>query len=245
MNFPRILPVLCRGQFVLKNGITKRPCLNIYENKSLGNRIINAGVRLVSTCQVGEIQKDEGFLKRLLKKIPLLNTEGVKTKASGYLLYENIADKIDYADFFEKFHLPDTFYSWFVITELHIWMISARAMAEGDQGKLLRNSLVEALWADVARRVKKLGAANPSATRAQVQELSEQLQAALISYDEGLQSDDVVLASALWRRVYQMEFAYPQHLEELVSYIRKHIHIMDHLSMEQILRVKPVRWEPL
>lgn len=57
----------------------------------------------------------------------------------------------------EKHDLPDTFYSWFVITELHIWMLSARAMAEGKEGQLLRNSLVEALWTDVAKRTKKLG----------------------------------------------------------------------------------------
>lgn len=66
-------------------------------------------------------------------------------------------DNVDHFEFFKELKLPDTFYSWFVITELHIWMLSARAMAEGDDGRLLRNSLIEALWGDVQQRTKKLG----------------------------------------------------------------------------------------
>lgn len=57
----------------------------------------------------------------------------------------------------------------------------------------------------------------------QIHELSEQLQAAFIGYDEGMQSDDIVLAGALWRRMYQMEEADPEHLEKLVKYIRKNV----------------------
>lgn len=55
----------------------------------------------------------------------------------------------------------------------------------------------------------------------QVFELSEQLQAALLSYDEGLQSSDTVLAGALWRRFYQLDAVDPENLVTLVKYIRK------------------------
>lgn len=80
-----------------------------------------------------------------------------RVTASAYLLYEGIADQINYVAIFEELELPDTFYSWFVITELYIWMLSVRAMAEGTDGRTFRNGLVEALWLDVAQRVKKLG----------------------------------------------------------------------------------------
>lgn len=36
-------------------------------------------------------------------------------------------------------------------------MLSTRVMAEGDFGRIIRNGMVEALWNDVAQRVKKLG----------------------------------------------------------------------------------------
>lgn len=73
------------------------------------------------------------------------------------MLYENTVDNLNYLQFFEKFGLPDTFYSWFVITELHIWMLSARVMADGSNGQMLRNGMIEALWADTTHRIKKLG----------------------------------------------------------------------------------------
>ena len=31
-------------------------------------------------------------------------------------------------EFMEAFDMPDTFYSWFLITELHIWILGARLM---------------------------------------------------------------------------------------------------------------------
>lgn len=76
---------------------------------------------------------------------------------TGYLLYEAVADNVQYAEFFEKFCLPDTFNSWFIITELHVWMLIVRIMAEGEDGRYTRNCIVQALWADVDTRAKKLG----------------------------------------------------------------------------------------
>lgn len=64
---------------------------------------------------------------------------------------------------------------------------------------------------------------NPSSIRGQVTELSEQFQAALIAYDEGLQTNDMILAGALWRRLYQQKDADPEHLDSLIKYIRKQV----------------------
>ncbi|KAL1115842.1 hypothetical protein AAG570_006132 [Ranatra chinensis] len=110
-----------------------------------------------------------------------------------------------------------------MLTELHVWMLMVRAMADADSGRAVRNSLVEALWQDVAQRVKKLGSEHSSVARQQVLELSEQFQASLVSYDEGLLSGDTVLASALWRRLFAMGYPDPYHLECMVRYIRKSV----------------------
>lgn len=71
-----------------------------------------------------------------------------------------MADQINYLEFFKRFELPDTFNSWFLVTELHVWMLLVRAMAEGSEtgedGRFLRNCIVEAMWADVGTRAKKL-----------------------------------------------------------------------------------------
>jgi cytochrome b pre-mRNA-processing protein 3 len=59
------------------------------------------------------------------------------------------------------------------------------------------------------------------AARSQVREMSQHFQAALISYDEGLLSDDKVLAGAIWRRLFNASYVDPIHLEAIVKYIRK------------------------
>lgn len=73
------------------------------------------------------------------------------------MLFESIVDQINYVEFFRELELPDSFYSWYVITELHVWMLSVRLMAEGEDGKHVRNGIIDALWNDVQTRVKKLG----------------------------------------------------------------------------------------
>lgn len=90
-------------------------------------------------------------------------------KLTGYFLYESILAKVAYEEWFEGLGLPDTFASWFNVTELHVWMLMVRYMAEdianttsekrkyikGD-GHFVRNCIVEALWADVSNRIKLL-----------------------------------------------------------------------------------------
>lgn len=56
--------------------------------------------------------------------------------------------------------MPDTFFSWFLVTELHVWMLMVRFMAEGEEGKLVISKVVEAMWHDVLLRAELLGVSN-------------------------------------------------------------------------------------
>ena len=73
------------------------------------------------------------------------------------MLYESVADHVQYQTFFKEFNLDDTFFSWFLVTEMHVWMLMVRVMTEGDDGRFIRNIIVEAMWQDVSTRAKKLG----------------------------------------------------------------------------------------
>ncbi len=53
--------------------------------------------------------------------------------------------------------MEDTFHSWFMVRGLHVWMLMARLMNEGENGRLVRNGLVEAMWEDVDFKSKHLG----------------------------------------------------------------------------------------
>ncbi|XP_056638297.1 ubiquinol-cytochrome-c reductase complex assembly factor 1 [Diorhabda sublineata] len=231
---------------VLYGSLQKNALRICCSNKILHNNVYNQrNLQFISTYEVKNVSKEDSIFKKFLKKVPFVNFDSMKIKARGYVLYEEIADKIDYMEYFKEFDLPDTFYSWFSITELYVWMLSVRAMAEGEDGKILRNSIIEALWADVGQRIKKLGPGNTSSLKTQVQELSEQMQAAFIAYDEGIQSDDIVLAGAIWRRFYKMEHVDPHNLDKFVRHIRKQVCVLDSLSKDNLFKANTINWLPI
>ncbi|KAG8232286.1 hypothetical protein J437_LFUL011226, partial [Ladona fulva] len=160
------------------------------------------------------------FVQKLKDRIKWFDYSKSILRAGGVKLYENVADRIRHEEFFEVLGLPDTLYSWFLVLELHVWMVMARVMAEKD-GRFVRNVVVESMWADVRIRINKLqdnSATNISNT---LEELSQQFGAAIIAYDEGLMSDDRCLAGALWRRILQQKYGNAASLEILVKYVRE------------------------
>ena len=56
--------------------------------------------------------------------------------------------------------MPDTFLSWFLVMELHVWMVSVRLMADVNHGKRMRDELLNMMWEDHDKRIKKLGVCN-------------------------------------------------------------------------------------
>ncbi|XP_053955366.1 ubiquinol-cytochrome-c reductase complex assembly factor 1 [Anastrepha ludens] len=192
---------------------------------------------------------DGNILKRVLNKVGFAPNTKTRLRVSSHMLYESVADKINYLSFFKAFDMPNTFNSWFLVTELHVWMLMVRAMAEGSEsgenGRFLRNCIVEVMWSDVNARAKKLETHNPSKTRQQIEILSEQFQAALIAYDEGIMSDDRVLAGALWRRFFAMNCDDIIKIERLVKYVRDQVVLLDQLQRENFLQKPKIIWSNL
>jgi cytochrome b pre-mRNA-processing protein 3 len=96
--------------------------------------------------------ESDTLLRRVVTKV----FRGVPTsllRSSGIVLLNYCSQNVNVEKFFKELGLPDTFYSWFLVTELHIWMLSARLMAEDTkEGKIVRNSMIEAFWTDCDRR---------------------------------------------------------------------------------------------
>lgn len=186
-----------------------------------------------------------GRLKRFIKKMGWLDHSQSKLKRSGFLLYESACGNALTSDFFQVCDLPDTFYSFFVVTEIHVWMLMARLMAEGEEGRFTRNAMVEAMWQDCEQRSKKLGAATLSVRQEQIQNLGSSFQAALFSYDEGLMTSDCVLASALWRRLFARQCDDPERLECVIHFIRRQMALLDTMTRDDLLLECKVVWVPL
>lgn len=68
--------------------------------------------------------------------------------------------------------------------------------------------------------------------------MSEGFQAALVNYDEGILSDDKVLAGALWRRFFDRNCTARQ-LEVMVKYVRQSVskHFKSELSYYLVKRI--------
>jgi len=174
-----------------------------------------------------------------------------KLRPKGFFLLTQCAQNVDVKTFFQVFDMPDSFYSWFLVTELHVWMLSVRLMEEGPLGRSLRNFVVEALWQDCDSRAKLVGDMSGSSRSKQINDMAEEFQVALFVYDEGLLGTDIDLANALWRRFFLSQredeefIPDPEKIEKLVKYVRQTIKYLEDYDGDAMFHKCEVEWLPL
>ncbi len=88
------------------------------------------------------------LFRRLFRRPPLR-----KVRPYAVTLFSSCAQGVDIKRFFRHFGLEDTYYSWYLVTELHVWMLSVRLMADGSpEARAVRDALIEMLWRDCEER---------------------------------------------------------------------------------------------
>ncbi|XP_014225758.1 ubiquinol-cytochrome-c reductase complex assembly factor 1 [Trichogramma pretiosum] len=201
--------------------IVRGHCINVFNHTkfSLIKNDIRPSVSFFKAKLHTNSSMNDKFYQQPLKKYEL--------QVQGSLFYENIVDGLCYDKFYREYCMPDTLFSWFLVTELHVWMFSFQLMQDAINGEKLRNSLIETMWNDINTRIKKLKGVNTSVLKYQIKELSEQFNASLISYDEAIQSNDVKLANHLWFRFFQSTPRNASEIENLVAYIREQVKILN------------------
>ncbi|CAF89955.1 unnamed protein product [Tetraodon nigroviridis] len=145
-----------------------------------------------------------------------------KIKIAALRMYTCCVERVNYDQFFDKCSLPDTLNSWFLVAQLHVWMCLVRMRQEGRAGKYMCRYVVHSMWEDVEQRSKILGV-DAAHRKEAMKAMTEMFYAALFGYDEGILSDDRVLAAALWRNLFNRECEDPRQLELLVEYVRKQV----------------------
>uniref|UniRef100_A0A8C2EQC3 Ubiquinol-cytochrome c reductase complex assembly factor 1 n=1 Tax=Cyprinus carpio TaxID=7962 RepID=A0A8C2EQC3_CYPCA len=143
-----------------------------------------------------------------------------KIKIAALRMYTCCVERINYDEFFEKCSLPDTLNSWFLVAQLHVWMCLVRMRQEGRAGKYMCRYIVHSMWEDVEQRSKIMGI-DAIQRKESMKVMTETFYAALFGYDEGILSDDCVLAAALWRNMFNRQCEDPRQLELMVEYVRK------------------------
>ncbi|GCB72860.1 hypothetical protein scyTo_0006502 [Scyliorhinus torazame] len=141
-------------------------------------------------------------------------------------------------------NLSDTLNSWFLVAQLHVWMALVRMKQEGREGKYMCKYIVHSMWEDLEQRGKVMGIESV-VLKENMRVMTENFYAAIFGYDEGILSDDHVLAASLWRHLFNKQCEEPGQLEMMVEYVRKQIQYLDSLSGEDLLLTGEVNWRPL
>ncbi|KAJ7351006.1 Ubiquinol-cytochrome-c reductase complex assembly factor 1 [Desmophyllum pertusum] len=165
---------------------------------------------------------------------------------SARTMYECGVEGMNFEEFFEACELPDTLQSWFTVLHLHIWMCLVRLKAEGKDGKFMYRKLIQIMWLDVEERIKNLGTIDTIVIRDTLQALLKQFHALIIAYDEGLLSDDTVLATTIWRNLFSnKKHTDAEQLGRLVEYVRKNVQYLESIPGEHLLHDGSFKWLPL
>ena len=210
-----------------------------------------------SPLQTGKLGNMYRSVRRKLG-VPSLEYIRDDVKNNSYWMYEDFADRINYSQFFELCKLPDTFQSWYLVTELHMWMLMVRLQPERDEGLLARDVLVRAMWEDIDKRATKLSGGSVD-KKTEYMNIFEQMRASILIYDDGLCGSDTILANALCLRLLNHIFLKemqgvpvkesqnfdPRILEVLIKYVRENIEMLDNINRERILTKAQIIWLPL
>lgn len=149
------------------------------------------------------------------------------------MYYPNEPDSDTAKFFYQTLALPRSFTQWFQITALHYWILSVRMRAMPYQyGKNYQQKLVDRIFRDMELRMSiELGISSNRIIEGYLKDYHTQLIGLVVSYDEGLVTDDITLAAALWRNVFSGNPNVDvRHVEALVGYVRQQLYVLNKMS---------------
>ena len=149
------------------------------------------------------------------------------------MVYPNEELSVTAKYYYETLGLPRSFSQWFQITALHYWILSVRMRAMPFKyGRNYQQKLVDRIFSDLELRMaEELGISSNRIIEGYLKDYHTQLLGAVVSYDEGLMTDDITLAAALWRNIFNGNpNADMRHLESLVEYVRAQLYVLNKMT---------------
>ena len=71
----------------------------------------------------------------------------------GLRLSTQCSRQVDVVPFFKDFGMPNSYYSWYLVAELHLWLMSVRIMGEDSKESLeLANEMLLFFWVDAEEK---------------------------------------------------------------------------------------------
>lgn len=156
-------------------------------------------------------------------------------KQALYYPNEELSDTAKY--YYSTLNLPRSFSQWFQITTLHYWILSVRFRAMPlKYGKNYQQKLVDRYFSDMELRMsQELGINSNRIIEGYLKDYHTQMLGSVLSYDEALVSDDITLAGALWRNVFNGDPNVDmRHIESLVGYVRSQLYVLSKMSDREV-----------
>ncbi|EMG50205.1 CBP3 Protein CBP3 [Candida maltosa Xu316] len=135
--------------------------------------------------------------------------------------------------YYETLKLPQSFSQQVQIMILHYWILSVRMRAlPYKYGKEYQQKLVDRIFSDMELRMStELKIKSGRTIENYMKDYHTQLLGCVLSYDEGLMTDDITLASALWRNVFNgNENVDLRHVEALLMYVRSQLYVLNKMT---------------
>lgn len=135
--------------------------------------------------------------------------------------------------YYETLDLPRSFSQWFQITILHYWILSTRMRAlPFKYGRNYQQKLVDRLFRDMELRMaEELGINSNRLITGYLKDYHSQMIGCVLSYDEGLMTDDITFAAALWRNVFNGNPNVDmRHVEALLGYVRSQLYVLNKMT---------------
>ncbi|KAF9584490.1 Protein cbp3, mitochondrial [Lunasporangiospora selenospora] len=177
-----------------------------------------------------------GLFLRSMARVTGHYTVGQTAMRSTHRFYEICAEQLNEKRSFwlDTCGLPDSFQTWFSITQLHVWLLMVRIRGEQD-GKKFQQQLVNHFFHDIEDRMRynhKISSGRIISTY--MKDFLAQFHGSVLAYDEGMCKDDPIMAAALWRNLFTSS-GNPVQIAILVDYVRKELQILDKMSSDDFL----------
>lgn len=210
-----------KSPFLSSNAIESDP------NYRMGSFLQNFGQSLIKVFNIDMDKSRAG---------PVAGSKyyGECKKQALYYPNEPLSDSAKF--YYETLNLPQSFSQWFQITALHYWILTVRMRAMPFKyGRNYQQKLVDRFFRDMELRMaEEMGINSNRIIEGYLKEFHKQLLGCVLSYDEGLVTDDITLASALWRNVFNGDpNADMRHIEALLSHVRQQLYVLNKMSDRQ------------
>lgn len=132
-----------------------------------------------------------------------------------------------------------TFASWAQVTILHMWMLNTRIRAlEKEKVAIWQQHFIDHFFYDSEDKMAKRYGIKTSTKRGQyMKDLYHQYRGMTAAFDEGLVRGDAVMATALWRNLFNADDNVDLELLALItSHVRRVVSRLDKVNDEVILK---------